>query len=116
MLYDAIIILGSRPDTKTWKFPSHITASLEKAAKLYRSGATKIIAVSGNHALWFDAQGIKQPQTEADMMGAYLVEIGVPETAIVREIKSRDTIANLYFLKRDVLGPQGGEALAVYYR
>lgn len=109
MLYDVIIVLGSKPDMKSWEFPSHVTASLDKAAKLYESGATDTIAVSGNHALWFDKRGISQPQTEADMMSAYLKGINVPERAIVREDKSRDTIANLYFLKRTVLVPRAAK-------
>lgn len=104
--YDLIVVLGSKPDTKTWQFPAHVIASLDKAAGLFRSGAAAAIAVSGGHALSFDKEGIAEPHPEAEMMADYLTSQGIPADKIYKESQSEDTISNLYFLKQTVFIPQ----------
>ncbi len=103
--YDAIIILGSEPDTQSWKFPAHVIATLELAAAAYKSGEAPYIIVSGKWALSFDAQGIKQPYRECDEMTTHLIQLGMDSSAILREGESKDTISNLFYLKRQFLSP-----------
>ncbi|HSX01819.1 MAG TPA: YdcF family protein [Candidatus Saccharimonadia bacterium] len=97
--YDAIIVLGSKPHPVTWRFPAHVKASLNRAAERLAAGDADYIAVSGKWALVFDRHHIQPPFAECDEMARYLLGRGVPEGQIVREGRSKDTIANLYHLK-----------------
>lgn len=105
-MYDVIIVLGSKPSPPDWKFPSHVYKSLNLAAGLLASDVAPLIAVSGKWALHYDALEIQQPFTEASKMTEYLKEKGVPAEHIVQEDESKDTIANLYYLKKLFLAPQ----------
>lgn len=104
--YDTIIVLGSKPNTTTWEFPSHVPASLDQAANLWHEGAAPYIIVSGKWALSFDQHGITQPYRECDKMAEYLAQLHVPSEAILREGESKDTVSNLLYTKRQILAPQ----------
>ena len=104
--YDAIIVLASYPDIKTWKFPQQVYNCLDKAKQLLEEGAAPVIALSGDRGVMFDNRGIVQPFRECDKMAEYLLEHGVPKSKILREGKSRDTISNLYYLKKQILIPR----------
>lgn len=104
--YDAIIVLGSKPDTTTWRFPAHVYATLDRAADLYRAGVAPFIILSGKWALSFDSQGITQPYRECDEMATYLAAHGVPADALLLEGESKDTISNLFYIKRQILAPR----------
>jgi uncharacterized SAM-binding protein YcdF (DUF218 family) len=104
--YDTIVILGSRPkDPVTWQLPSHIYTSLDTAILLFNQQAAKTITVSGKWTINFDVLNIQQPFRECEAMADYLIEHGVPDTAILRETESQDTISNLYYLKQLVFEP-----------
>ncbi|HUC89509.1 MAG TPA: YdcF family protein [Patescibacteria group bacterium] len=103
--YGAIIVLGSKPNTETWKFPSHVYTSLDLAAKKYKNGEAPYLIVAGKYALSFDWQNIKQPYRECDKMAEYLISQGVPETVILKEGTSKDTITNILFIKQKILEP-----------
>lgn len=105
--YDAIVVLGSQPDYRTWQFPSHTYASLDKAAELIGEGVSTHVALSGDHAIKYDHTGITQPFKEADKMEEYLLAKGLPSDAILKENVSRDTVANFYYLKNLVFKPHG---------
>lgn len=103
--YDAIVVLGSQPDYRTWKFPSHTYAALDKAIELITQGVAPYLALSGDHALKFDNVGITQPFKEADKMEEYVISKGLSKEKILKENKSLDTVANLYYLKNLVFKP-----------
>ncbi len=103
--YDAIVVLGSQPDFRTWKFPSYAYTSLDKALELLDTCLAPYIALSGDHALKYDDEGIKQPFKESDEQERYLISRGCPPSSILKEGESRDTISNLYFLKNLVFKP-----------
>lgn len=103
--YDAIVVLGSQPDFRTWKFPSHTYKSLDRAYELLNQGAAPYIALSGDRALKYDNTGITQPFKEADKLEEYLLAQGCPSEAILKENISRDTVANFYYLKNLVFKP-----------
>ena len=102
------VILGSRPyDGKTWQFPSHIYNSLDRAIDLYKQKFISLIVVSGKWTINFDVLHIKQPFKESDKMADYLIAKGIPSQAILRESESKDTISNIYYLKRKIFKPMG---------
>jgi hypothetical protein len=103
MFYETILVLGSKPDTATWDFPSHVYASLDEAAQLLHERVSSTAIVSGKWAFSFDKHGIHQPFRECDKMARYLIDRGVDSTAVLREGESKDTIANLYEVKRHFL-------------
>ncbi len=110
--YDTAVILGSRPsDGKTWRFPSHIYYSLDRAIELYNQKIISSITVSGKWTLNFDVLHITQPFTECDKMADYLLAKDIPADAILRESESKDTISNIYYLKRRVFQPKGLRSL-----
>ena len=94
--YDAIVVLGGgiAPATPPEReFPSLTDASdrIWTAARLYRQGVAPRIIVSGGGFL---ANG-GPATTEAEAMRVFLVELGVPASAIVDEGKSENTIENM---------------------
>lgn len=102
--YDAIVVFGSKPDENN-RFPSHIYAALDAAAAHYQHGDVASIVLSGNYARRYDRDHQKPPFRECDAMADYIMTKGVPRSAILLEDTSKDTVANMYFTKRDVLMP-----------
>jgi uncharacterized SAM-binding protein YcdF (DUF218 family) len=94
---DAIVVLGAAQYDGT---PSPLLASrLDHALTLYRRGLAPIVVVTGG----------KQPRdrfTEADSEARYLVDHGVPETAILREETGRTSWDSLGGVA-DILQPRG---------
>lgn len=103
--YDYIIVLATQPDTETWEFPKQIHQCLDTAKRLLEKGTAPYIITSGDRAIGLDNRGIKQPFRECDQMKKTLVEKGVPADKILVEGESRDTISNLYFIKKNYLIP-----------
>jgi uncharacterized SAM-binding protein YcdF (DUF218 family) len=104
---DAIVILGSKPNTVTWEFPKHVYDTLDYASEVFAAGKARKIIVSGNYALSFDEKGIIQPYRECDKMASYLLSKGVPSDVILTEGESKDTISNLVYIKQQILAPRG---------
>ncbi len=100
--YDALVVLGSQPDPKTWIFPAQIYDCLDLTMNLFQNGAANCIVTSGDHTINFDREGIRQPVPECDMMARYLIEKGVSDLDILRERFSKDSISNLYYLKEKI--------------
>jgi uncharacterized SAM-binding protein YcdF (DUF218 family) len=95
--YDAIVVLGggiapaSPPERD---FPS-LTDSADRiwyAARLYKEGVAPRIIVSGGG---FMASSGGPATTEAEAMRVFLMDLGVPASAIVSEGKSDNTIENI---------------------
>src|SRR3989344_3060299 len=104
--YDVIIVLGSQPETETWKFPKQIYDCLNKTKELFNQGTATLIATSGKWGISIDNQGLSQPFKECDALAEYLIKEGVPAKSILREGESKDTISNLYYLKTNILIPK----------
>lgn len=103
--YDAIVVLGSQPDYRSWQFPSHTYKSLDRAIELVNQGVAPYICLSGDHALKYDWGGVTQPFRECDREEEYLLSRSCPPEVILKEGESRDTLANMYFLKKLVFMP-----------
>ena len=97
--YEAIVVLGGgigpavpplRPDPELFDSSDRVW----HAARLFHRGLAPRIVVSGGS--YFVASGQAPPtQTEAVAMRQFLIALGVPESAIVMEGKSINTIENM---------------------
>lgn len=105
--YDCIILLGSQPDLKTWRFPDQIYACVELAAKLVKEGAADKVVASGRWSRRIEDLKLPQPFVECDKLAELLVEAGVDQKAIIREGLSTDTISNIHNVKVQALIPNG---------
>lgn len=105
MTYDAIILLGSQPNLKTWEFPEQIHYCAIRAAELLASNAAPVIITSGKWSTSIDTLKLHQPFRECDALAELLIKHGVDESKILREGLSQDTISNLYYLKTELLIP-----------
>ncbi len=106
MAYDALVVLGSQPDPETWKFPDHIYKCLERSKELLESGLAPLVVTSGKWSIALDNKGIEQPFLECDAAAEYLVSQGVAKDNILKEGESKDSISNLYHLKKDIFIPR----------
>ncbi len=105
MKYDSVIVLGSQPDPTTWKFPDQIYTCLDATIELFNQGIAPLIVTSGDHTINFDFDGIDQPLPECDMLAEYLRDKGIDRQSILTERHSKDSISNLYYLKKEILLP-----------
>ena len=95
--YRAILLLGgltnstTRPGSSTWE--ANLTEASDRAvhaAKLWHQGLAPVIIVSGG------AWPSKPPKPpEAQWMTGFLLDLGVPQTAILKESQSTTTRENL---------------------
>ena len=104
--FDAIVMLGTQPDPKTWDFPEQIYDCLNKSAELISNGEAPFVVVSGKWSIALENRGIQQPFRECDKLADILYELGVDDTKILKESESMDTPSNLYYLKTKVLIPR----------
>ena len=102
--YDVGLVLGgfSRKDTilnRTVFFEAN--DRLMQAIKLYKDGKIKRIMISSGNA-----SVLHQELKEADAVRDYLLSIGIPDSAMIIENQSRNTLENIQFSKKllDSLG------------
>ena len=97
--YEAIVVLGGsigpavpplRPDPELYDSSDRVW----HAARLFHRGVAPRIIVSGGSFLVATGQA-PQTQTEAMAMRQFLVALGVPDSAVVMEGKSLNTIENM---------------------
>jgi len=96
--YDVILTVGNGL-TVHWGLPKIVTSRLLYIRKLFNQKLSDTILVSGGYSISWNLNGIKPPTTEAKEMEKTLIHFGVPQRAILKEEKSRDTIGNFYFSK-----------------
>ena len=102
--YDVGLVLGgfSRKDTilnRTVFFEAN--DRLMQAIKLYKDGKIKRLMISSGNA-----SVLHQELKEADAVHDYLLSIGIPDSAMIIENQSRNTLENIQFSKKllDSLG------------
>jgi uncharacterized SAM-binding protein YcdF (DUF218 family) len=100
---DAIIVLG-RGINEDGSLPIDPQSRVRKAVELYKQGTAPVIIMSGASSYHFD---INPERTESKAMKEYAIELGVSDLAIIEESKSKDTIGNIYFTKKDIAEPRG---------
>jgi uncharacterized SAM-binding protein YcdF (DUF218 family) len=103
--FDVIVVLGAPClHGKPGRFASE---RARRAAELWRRGAAPRILVTG---------GPVHDLPEADAIADYLVALGVPETAIKRELKARNTRENALLSAKLALPEGWRKALLVTQR
>jgi vancomycin permeability regulator SanA len=109
-IVDTGIVLGSKLDDG--QMTDALRARLDAAYTLYEAGKVSNLIVSG---------GGEEGLTEADVMAAYLITKGVPESAIKLEKKSLSTLQNCemtredYGIKNAILISQGEHLTRAIY-
>lgn len=102
---DAILLLGVELDQDD-RPTEELIARTDAAAKAYAQGLSKKIVACGGktpgHAI-----------CEADVMAHLLKARGVPDSAVIRENQSQDTMENLRFAARLLGGARGKCVLVV---
>lgn len=92
---DVILVLGGgiHGSAPPWRLAPDLNDAADRvvyAAQLYHAGKATRILVSGGTLSWKGVQ-----QSEASAMKALLVQLSVPESAIIEEDKSQSTYENM---------------------
>lgn len=106
---DVIIILA-RGVEQDGSLPPDPMARVQKGVELFKANVAPVIIMSGSWTYHLD---ISPSRTEAAAMKEYAVSLGVPETAIIEETKSKDTLGNAYFSKSGFCEPRGWHNIVV---
>ncbi len=112
--FDAIVVPGFTPLDATAPTPEvhpNAAARLDSAMAFFRGGAAPVILVSGANV---HPEGT--PYVEAVLMRRYLLDHGIPESAIVVEPCARHSHTNLRDVGRFMLRYGMGRALIVTSR
>ena len=107
--HDAIVVLGGTLDDDGSLAP-WVAARVERALEAYRAGIAPRVVFTGRNGLYGPAH---PAVTEAAAMAAYAEARGLPRSAMVLEEQARDTLGNAYFVRRDILQPQGWRSIRV---
>src|SRR5688500_7244877 len=84
---DASVVLGNRPPLdERGEVAPETRRRVERGVALFRRGLAPILIVTGGRA--------PDGSIEADVMARYARSLGVPEDAIRREPRARDTAEN----------------------
>lgn len=97
---DAIVVLGGgvQGGRSGWRSGPHLRAGADRVwygAQLYHAGRAPLIVLSGGDSGWSDSD-----EPEAKAAARFLQDLGVPESAIVLEGRSRNTEENAAFSKQ----------------
>lgn len=103
--YDAILLLGYALDGQDRPTPE-LRLRVQAAAQAYAQGRARVIVASGGAAPGHAV-------SEAAVMARLLAEAGVPESAVVLEDASQDTMQNMRFTAEKLGGARGRRVLVV---
>lgn len=101
---DCIIVLGAR----VWpsgKMSNALRYRCETALQAWKDGLARNIIVAGG-------KGEDEPAAEADVMREYFIQSGVPETDVIAEAASVNTIQNL-INAREIMRQKGWGTAAI---
>ena len=115
--YEAIVVLGGgiAPASPPHTTEPELTEGSDRiwqAARLYRAGAAPKIIVSGGS--FIEQQG-GPATTEAEAMRRFLIDLGVPNEAIVSEGKALNTIENIANVRDIVKGGRVAIITSAYH-
>jgi uncharacterized SAM-binding protein YcdF (DUF218 family) len=110
--YDIIIVLGNG-FLDDWSLPEHVKQRLILCFDVCNAGFAPTIGVSGKWSLGWDGRATVPPTTEAEAMRQFLVSLGMSDDKIVKEEMSKDTIANAYYLKKNIIIPHNCKKILV---
>ncbi len=96
-----IVVLGGGISLQG-EIPKIVYQRLDKAIELYKKYKNSKIVVSGKYSFLYHQIKKYPPLTEAEKMAQYLLQKKIPKKEIILEKKSKDTIGNAYYLKKDI--------------
>ncbi|MGH7446915.1 MAG: YdcF family protein [Longimicrobiales bacterium] len=107
--HDAIVVLGGKV-LEDGTIAPWVAARVDRALEAYEDGVAARVVFTGRNGLY----GPTQPSvTEAAAMAAYAHGRGLPAEAVLLEEHARDTLGNAYFVRRDILQPNGWRSIRV---
>jgi uncharacterized SAM-binding protein YcdF (DUF218 family) len=97
---DAIVVLGGSIEggRAGWRDGPHLLAGADRvwfAAQLYRAGRAPAIIFSGGNSEWS-----RTDEPESGAMQAFAIDLGVPDSSIMLESRSRNTRENAIYTKQ----------------
>lgn len=107
--FDAIVALGGGISPEG-QLSTISNRRVEMAYYMYRQGLAGHIITSGR---WYHRLSHQPANTESEAMRAEAIQLGVPSELVIAEARSQDTVGNAYYVKREVLEPNGWNKLAV---
>lgn len=104
---DCIVVHGHRvlPDGA---LSEESKTRIEKGLELYKMKIAPQVIFTGGKV-----EALSEPMAEAEAMASYAIKKGLPEKAILKELKSLDTVGNACYLKKSFLIPRGWKTLFV---
>jgi len=107
-----IVVLGAGI-TKKGNLPEQAKKRLDKALKMLKRRKEANVLLCGKYSFLYPKSKLP-PTTEAEAMRDYLLKKGVDEDKIYLEKKSKDTVGNAYYAKKEYFIPKKEkEALVV---
>jgi uncharacterized SAM-binding protein YcdF (DUF218 family) len=108
-MYDVIVVLGSgiKPDGT---LPPISMRRVEKAVELFNNNESERMLMSGR---WGFTLSFIPPRTEASAMKEYATSLGVKPGCVLCEEESKDTITNLFFVRKLFLEPMGWKKIII---
>jgi uncharacterized SAM-binding protein YcdF (DUF218 family) len=107
--HDAIVVLGGTVSAEGELAP-WVAARVERALEVYESGVAGRVVFTGRTGLYGPVDPVV---TEAAAMAAHAQRLGLPAEVMILEEHARDTLGNAYFVRRDVLQPNGWRSIRV---
>jgi len=98
---DAIVVLGGGVSDKG-VLPQTVKERVKRSVNLFWRHKAKYIIMSGAWSYKSNRKKI----TEAKAMKMYAVKLGVKKISILLEERSKDTIGNAYFTRKEILDPK----------
>lgn len=97
---EAIVVLGGSVESgrSGWREGPHLLAGADRvwfAAQLYRAGRAPVVIFSGGNSEWS-----RTDEPESGAMRAFAVDLGVPESSVLLESRSRNTRENALYTKQ----------------
>lgn len=110
MQYDVIIVLAGGIQ-ETGEIPLSVQRRLQKAKLLYEQKAAERILLSGRWSKYWEKRN--PPSTEAEAMRQYALQLGIPDSALLKEERSHNTFTNAQYCTELFIRPQQWKRIAV---
>jgi len=110
---DAIVVLGGGVEGSRsgWRTGPHLRAGADRVwygAQLFHAGRAPLVILSGGDSDWSESD-----EPEANAAAKFLRDLGVPESAIALENRSRNTAENAAYTKQLLSEHQAEKILLV---
>lgn len=108
---DTIVTLGCGGVNESQQINIESRQRVEAAVRLFNDGIAQVITMSGKGPFTQARRDFGLP--EADSMKQEAIAMHVPESSLLAESESLDTIGNAYFVKKHILEPRQWKAITL---